>query len=107
MQYTSSLTNKLENSKQSLLHQALKRKRTDSENANYLKRQFFITTKQNNSSNQPSLKTLNSPCPVFHLISTNRSSTNAELNGKQNYNTSTTSTSFEKEEETDTEASKN
>lgn len=87
---------------QSLLHQALKRKRTDSENEHLLKRQFYIATTSTNyfNSNQqqqqlqqqqpqqqqrnpvkpifnkPSLLTsaLTSPPkrPVFHLISTNR-----------------------------------
>lgn len=69
---------------QSLLHRALKRKRTDSENEMILKRQFFITAaKPSFYNNQTSSlltsaltsppKTMNSR-PVFHLITTNRNS---------------------------------
>lgn len=87
----------------SLLHQALKRKRTESETENLYKRQFFITAAANSfnaaiapQSNQqkPSLLTsaLTSPPkamrhtgnptrPIFHLIPTNRNlkSTHVEL----------------------------
>lgn len=83
---------------QSLLHQALKRKRTDSENdtLNQSSRRFFIATTSssypfNNATaqpqnfNKPSLLTsaLTSPPkrPIFHLISssTNRGSSHHEL----------------------------
>lgn len=92
----------------SLLHQALKRKRTDSEAENVYKRQFFITTSTNSFVNTPVPSTVttqqkpsaslltsaltsppkamrhtsnNSGRPIFHLIPANRNlkSTHVEL----------------------------
>ncbi|KAL7052515.1 hypothetical protein ACKWTF_004883 [Chironomus riparius] len=91
----------------SLLHQALKRKRTESEAENLYKRQFFITTATNNFINTPVASTVttqqkpaaslltsaltsppkamrhtNNPSrPIFHLIPANRNlkSTHVEL----------------------------
>lgn len=107
----------------SLLHQALKRKRTDSENESLLKRQFFLTTasKQNYFNNQsqpvynkPSLlSSLTSPPkamntrPVFHLI-TNRNlkSTHAELVSLLNHPSGSTSmVQIKQEPQTKIEAS--
>lgn len=82
---------------QSLLHQALKRKRTESENENLCNRRFFIATTsssyfnnaaaaQQQNFNKPSLLTsaLTSPPkrPIFHLISTNRGSLKSSQHGE-------------------------
>lgn len=114
MQFTSPLEGEGANAtnseiSQSLLHQALKRKRTDSENETLLKRQCFTTTKPyffNNNQpvfNKPSLltsaltsppKAMRSPRTVYHLI-TNRNSlksTHAELVSLLKSSSSTTST---------------
>lgn len=94
-------------SEKSLLHQALKRKRIESEAVNSYKRQFFITTATNSFINTPIASTVttqqkpsaslltsaltsppktmrhtsNSGRPVFHLIPANRNlkSTHVEL----------------------------
>lgn len=96
MQYLTSINvDKEDSGHQSLLQQALKRKRTNSENENLLKRQFLITTAKtnnyfnNSTSSKSSLlssalnsapKTMSNSRPVFHLIaSTNRSSSHVEL----------------------------
>ncbi|XP_070501978.1 uncharacterized protein [Chironomus tepperi] len=100
-------TNDETDSGTSLLHQALKRKRTESEAENLYKRQFFITTATNNFINAPVPSTVtttqkptaslltsaltsppkamrhtsNPTRPIFHLIPANRNlkSTHVEL----------------------------